>query len=183
TEERARRERARVITRGIVGYSPDRSLSRAAFTLGGRLFVSDLTSGHATGRTTELPAHDAAREPGRDPPGATVADLAGRDLAVSASDGSGDRLLAGDDDPDVAWGVAEFVAAEEMDRYRGFWWAPDGSALLASRVDNRPIRIWHIADPSDPSATPQSVRYPAAGTDNAIVTLHVLGLDGSSVEV
>ncbi len=178
-EERARRERARVITRGIVGYSPDPSLTQAAFTLGGRLFVSDLVSG----TTKELAADEAAREPALDPTGTTVAYVAGGNLRVSATDGSGDRLLAGDDDPDVVWGVAEFVAAEEMDRYRGLWWAPDGSAVLAARVDNRPIRVWHIADPSDPSASPQAVRYPAAGTDNAIVTLHVLGLDGSSIEV
>ena len=27
-------------------------------------------------------------------------------------------------EPGVTWGLAEFVAAEEMDRQRGFWWSP-----------------------------------------------------------
>ena len=47
----------------------------------------------------------------------------------------------------MRWGVAEFAAAEEMDRFRGYWWAPDGAALLvdpgrrharAAVVDRRP---------------------------------------------
>ncbi len=42
---------------------------------------------------------------------------------------------------------------------------------------------WWIADPANPDRRPTEVAYPAAGTDNALVTLHVLALDGGSVEV
>ncbi len=94
-----------------------------------------------------------------------------------------DVLLADDEDPDVRWGVAEFIAAEEMERRRGHWWAPDGERLIACRVDDRPVQVWHIASPIDPAAAPRAVRYPQAGTPNAIVTLHVLGIDGSRVDV
>jgi dipeptidyl-peptidase 4 len=176
--ERARRERTREVGRGIVGYSADPGLRRAAFALGGRLFLADLLAGGAT----ELSARSPVMVPELDPTGAAVAYVSDGDLRVSTVGGD-DRPLAGDEDPDVAWGVAEFAAAEEMDRYRGMWWAPDGSALLAARVDNRPIGVWHIANPADPAGEPQAVRYPAAGTDNAIVTLHVLPLDGDPVEV
>ncbi len=176
--ERARRERTREVGRGIVAYSGDIDLRGAAFALGGRLFVADLVEGGAT----ELEARGPVMVPELDPTGATVAYVSDGDVRVTSVAG-GDRPLAGDDDPDVAWGVAEFVAAEEMDRYRGMWWSPDGAALLAARVDNRPIGVWHIADPADPASAPQAVRYPAVGTDNAIVTLHVLGLDGRSEEV
>ena len=86
-------------------------------------------------------------------------------------------------DPDVHWGIAEFAAAEEMERRRGYWWAPDGTRLLAAQVDDRPLEIWHIASPIDPAAPPRSVRYPQTGKANSIVTLHVLGLDGSRVDV
>jgi dipeptidyl-peptidase 4 len=176
--ERARRERTREVGRGIVAYSGDTDLRRAAFALGGRLFVADLVEGGAA----ELEARGPVMVPELDPTGATVAYVSDGDVRVTSVAG-GDRPLAHDDEPDVAWGVAEFVAAEEMDRYRGMWWSPDGAALLAARVDNRPIRVWHIADPADPASAPQAVRYPASGTDNAIVTLHVLGLDGRSEEV
>ena len=70
-----------------------------------------------------------------------------------------------------------------MYRYQGFWWAPDGRQLLAARVDNSPVRQWWIADPANPQKAPHAIRYPAAGTANAEVTLHVLRLDGTRTEL
>ncbi len=92
-------------------------------------------------------------------------------------------MLVADDDPDVHWGLAEFIAAEEMWRRRGYWWSPDGDRVLISRVDERSVLTWHIASPSDPAAAPRETKYPRAGTANAVVTLHVAGMDGSLVDV
>ena len=97
----------------------------------------------------------------------------GRTIASSSSD----------PDPDVYWGMAEFVAAEEMERQRGYWWSPDGERIAVARVDDRPVQIWHIASPIDPEAPPRAVRYPRAGTDNAIVTLAIVDMDGGRVDV
>ena len=74
----------------------------------------------------------------------------------------------------MRWGVAEFAAAEEMDRFRGYWWAPDGTALLATRVDDTPVQRWWIADPAHPDRRPTEVAYPAAGTPNADVTAWIV---------
>ena len=92
-------------------------------------------------------------------------------------------MLAGEDDPEVRWGVAEFVAAEDMGRLRGFWWAPDGAALLATRVDDTPVQRWWIADPAHPDQTPTEVAYPSAGTPNSDVTAWILRVDGTRTEV
>jgi dipeptidyl-peptidase 4 len=81
------------------------------------------------------------------------------------------------------FGMAEFVAAEEMGRTRGYWWAPDGSAILVARVDETPVQRWHIADPANPGHAPREVGYPAAGTPNAEVSLVLAELDGSTVPV
>jgi dipeptidyl-peptidase 4 len=70
-----------------------------------------------------------------------------------------------------------------MGRFSGAWWAPDGDRLLAARVDVSDVVEWHIADPSEPAAAPAVVRYPAAGTANADVSLALVGLDGTQVEV
>ena len=83
----------------------------------------------------------------------------------------------------MTFGLAEFIAAEEMGRTRGYWWSPDGSALLAARVDETPVNRWHIADPANPDRTPAEVAYPAAGTPNAEVSLLLARLDGTTVEV
>ena len=70
-----------------------------------------------------------------------------------------------------------------MHRFRGYWWSPDGRSIAACRVDEAPVPEWTIADPADPSRPARTVRYPAAGTENPVVTLHVLGLDGSRLDV
>jgi dipeptidyl-peptidase 4 len=173
--ERARRERARESAGGIVSYSLDQPGRRAAFALGGRLFVTDL--GH-DGATRELAVDGPVFDPRLDPTGSRVAYLSGSTLRLVELDGD-DRLLAGDADPDVSWGSAEFVAAEEMGRSRGFWWAPDGDRLLATRVDTGPVARWWIGDPAHPEREPVAIRYPAAGTANAAVTLWDLTLDGA----
>ncbi|KAL7569483.1 hypothetical protein ACA910_009716 [Epithemia clementina (nom. ined.)] len=46
----------------------------------------------------------------------------------------------------ITHGLAEFVAQEEMDRYRGFWWHPQSLGILLTRVDESsipPYRILH----------------------------------------
>jgi len=89
----------------------------------------------------------------------------------------------GEDDPEVTWGLAEFLAAEEMDRGRGFWWAPDGRRLAVARADTTPVRRFHLTDPANPAIAPVVLPYPAAGSANADVGLHVLDLDGGRAEV
>jgi dipeptidyl-peptidase-4 len=70
-----------------------------------------------------------------------------------------------------------------MHRFRGYWWNPGGTAIAACRVDVSDVEVWYIADPASPDHPPAETRYPAAGTANPDVTLHVLALDGGSVEV
>ncbi|MGZ5302194.1 MAG: DPP IV N-terminal domain-containing protein, partial [Actinomycetota bacterium] len=178
--ERDRRERLRETLTGVTAYAADRALTVAAVAMGDRLFLADLVEGGAR----ELqPAAGPPFDPRPDPTGtriAYVADGALRVLDVASGD---DRALASDDDPDVSWGLPDFIAAEEMERRRGYWWSPEGDRIAAARVDDRPVRIWHIAGPVDPEASPRAVRYPAAGTDNAIVTLSVFDMQGSRVDV
>jgi dipeptidyl-peptidase 4 len=178
-EERARRERSREQGGGVVGNAVDTDVRIAAFALSGKVFVADA----ATGDVRELNTHTPVIDPRPDPTGTHVAYVAGNALRVVGVDGAGDRALAEPDGPDQAVGVAEFIAAEEMGRARGFWWSPDGTRLLVSFVDKSPVRRFHIADPANPEVAPNVVSYPAAGTDNATVRLAVLGLDGSRVDV
>jgi dipeptidyl-peptidase-4 len=45
------------------------------------------------------------------------------------------------------------------------------------------VQRWHLADPAEPAVVPTELPYPAAGTANADVSLHVIGLDGSVLDV
>lgn len=178
-EERARRERSREGSAGVVGYAVDGAAEWAAFALSGRLYVSELRSG----TTRELDVPGPVADPRPSPDGLRVAYVTDGALRVVEADGSGDRVLAGPENATTTWGLAEFVAAEEMDRSRGFWWSPEGDALLAARVDDAPVRRWWIADPANPADAPAEVPYPAAGTPNAEVSLALLRLDGSRTDI
>jgi dipeptidyl-peptidase-4 len=180
--ERARRERARETAGGIVAYATDSAVMLATLTLGGRLWCVDLL----TAESWELPAAGPVIDPRLDPSGRLVAYCSDNSLHVVSSERHGtgkSRVLVSPDAPEVIWGQAEFVAAEEMDRRRGYWWAPDGNALLVARVDNSPVGLWWISDPAHPDRPPVAHRYPAAGTADAEVTLFLMDLDGSRTAV
>ncbi|MDW5328849.1 S9 family peptidase [Plantactinospora sp. KLBMP9567] len=177
--ERRRRERARETGGGVIEYSCDADQSIVAVALGGELVVLD----PATGATRTLPSACGVVDPRPDPNGRSVGFVSGGGLYVVDVDGTGMRTLAAPEAPQVSYGLAEHVAAESMHRRRGWWWAPDGQRLVAARVDESSVQVWHLANPADPTATPVTMRYPAAGTANADVSLVVLGLDGSRVEV
>jgi dipeptidyl-peptidase-4 len=179
-EERARRERARESAAGITAYATDDRHRIAASALAGRLVIADLVEG--TARLVETST--VVIDPRPDPSGRRVAWVDGRSLWVAElDDPASARQVAGEDDPEVRWGVAEFVAAEEMDRHRGYWWAPHGDALLVARVDDTPVQRWWIADPARPDQPPTEVAYPAAGTADADVSAWIVGVGGERTEV
>ncbi len=178
-EERARRERLREGAGGITAYATDAAVTVVAFALAGRLFVGGLITGTARELAVEGPVFD----PRPDPTARRVAYVSGQTLRVAELDASSRLLAGGSEAATVSWGSADFIAAEEMHRFRGFWWSPDGSELAVCRVDDAPVSEWTIADPAHPDRGARTVRYPAAGTDNPTVTMHLVGLDGSRTEV
>jgi dipeptidyl-peptidase-4 len=177
--ERIRRERARERAVGVVAYATDTALTTAVFAVNGQLWAVDI----AAGKPRPLPAAGPVTDPRLDPAGRRVAYVTRGALHVLDIAGGQDRELAGSPGSAVTWGLAEHVAAESMYRMRGYWWSPDGSRLLAARVDTTGVQRWWIADLADPARPPREIAYPAAGTANADVSLHVLGLDGTRVEL
>ncbi|MFM8944595.1 MAG: DPP IV N-terminal domain-containing protein, partial [Actinomycetota bacterium] len=172
--ERARRERARERGGGLLGTATGAACARAVPAARGKLHLVDLHAGGARAVATPGVPHGAQLS--RD--GARVAYVVDGDLHVQDLPDGAPRVLAADPDPAVTWGLAEFAAAEEMGRMAGFWWSPDGAWIAAARVDETPVETWWISDPTDPAGAPRPMRYPRAGTANAIVTLHLLEVAG-----
>jgi dipeptidyl-peptidase-4 len=170
-------ERRRIGQRGIVEYrwcgEADDSL---LFPLSGAIYRVRL--GTDGPQTQKLPQPEGAA-PAQD----LVCDAAGRQLGfardgqlwVQPLDGTAAaRALTRDGGGTVSWGLAEFIAAEELGRQRGFWWAPDGRRLLALRVDEAPVGVKARARIAAQGTTLFEQRYPAAGEPNAKVSAWVL---------
>lgn len=200
-EEKARRERAREGGTGIVGYSSDDDGNRIVFTINGRLFLTDIDWNDETDapepHTRELAGEWLDEDPAMytpvlnpriAPDGEHVLYTTGSYLMLVDIGGElGDRITAvygvsvEDEDGNPAentWkiGLAEFVAGEEMDRYDGFWWAPDSQHVLFESFDTADEPTWYISDPADPEKRADGRRYPRALTRNADVYLTVITL-------
>ncbi|WP_179282396.1 S9 family peptidase [Streptosporangium subroseum] len=178
-EERARRERSREQAGGIVGYSTDAGVTAAVFALSGSLYTVDLKTKYV--RLLKTPG--SVIDPRMSPTGVHVGYVSGGAFHIQDLEDEVDHVLARPEAPGVTYGLAEFIAAEEMDRMRGYWWSPSGDAVLVERADESPVQQWYIADPANPSRPAVEQRYPAAGTANATVELFVLTLSGSRIPV
>ncbi|MGC9668816.1 prolyl oligopeptidase family serine peptidase [Planosporangium sp. 12N6] len=174
--ERALRERLRLSAGGIGSFAVAPDSGSVVFSLAGRLFLVDL----AGDGVREIGCAGAVVDPRPDPTGQRIGYVSGGALHVVDLAGN-DQVLAAEDG--VTWGLAEFVAAEEFRRFRGYWWSPDGRTVLAARVDESRVPRWHLHDPAQPDQPPTTVAYPHAGGPNAEVTLHLLDLDGGWVDV
>jgi dipeptidyl-peptidase-4 len=173
-QEQTRRERARDQGSGIVAYNFDQDVRVIACTVSQELHLVGLR----TGTVTPLPAATPLTDARISPDGSVVAYVHGGALRLIGTDGSGDRVLAAPETPDVTYGLAEHVAAESMERQWGHWWSPDSRRLAVARVDNAPVQTWYLSDPSRPDAPPTAHRYPAAGTPNAVVDLWIYPAGG-----
>ncbi|MEY2975673.1 MAG: hypothetical protein RIR49_2093, partial [Actinomycetota bacterium] len=186
--ERAQRERRREAAEGVTSYSCDSTVSRAVCVLGGDAVLVEV----ATGRCARIDLGEPVFDPRLSPDGDRLAVVrSGRLCVVDVSaaldtdpgEGAPAPILLdlGEPDGTVQWGVAEFIAAEEMGRMRGHWWSPDGASLAVCRVDEAPVAEWVLGDPASPWLPGRTIRYPAAGTANADVGLYIVAVDGSEM--
>ena len=84
----------------------------------------------------------------------------------------------------ITHGLADFVAQEEMDRYRGFWWNNSSDGIVFAKVDETdvpPYRICHQGRDETGSSTYEDHRYPFAGEKNPKVTLGFISIDYNTI--
>jgi dipeptidyl-peptidase-4 len=177
--ERARRERLRISTSGFTSFEMSADGSRIVVTLSGRLFL--LTRGQQPGPVRELPiGAGAAIDPHLSADGKRLAYVRGNDLYFLAIDGGHEAAVTRGGTDTKTHGVAEFIAQEELDRSRGFWWAPDGKDLLYEEADTSKVEELKIADPAHPERDPERSAYPRAGKANAVIRLGLTNAQGGA---
>ncbi|OYX94652.1 MAG: peptidase S9, partial [Caulobacter sp. 35-67-4] len=179
--EKARRERARVFSRGIVEYSWDSQGRFILVPLDGDLYLDSVSDGKVS-RLTETPGDEVDAKVS--PLGGYVSYVRDQNLYVKPVNGGAEKAVTTDGKDALSFGVAEFIAQEELDRFSGYWWSPDESRIAYTRVDESGVDIVPRADIGPGGATVVLQRYPRAGRPNAVVDLFVQDLaTGKAVQL
>jgi len=174
-EEKARRERMRMTARGLASYDLSLDGKKILVPLAGRLFVVE----RAGGKVKELMSEAGFPIDARfSPDGNLVACVRDGELYVSDIDSGEERRLTSGAGGAIAHGSAEFVAQEEMGRYRGYWWSPDSQRIVYQRTDTAELELMSIMDPTHPEQAPATWPYPRPGKANAQVRLGIISATG-----
>jgi dipeptidyl-peptidase 4 len=183
-EEHLRRERTRTSELGITefAWAPHSPQPTLVVPVGGQVFAA---SGPVADELGPMPGVDGASATAVAPDGRHVAFVRDGDVWVAALEGATPpRRLTHDAEPGVFNGLAEFVAAEELDRQDGMWWSRDGRHLAVAHVDERHLPAFSIAHLGADAPAHEEHRYPFAGGPNAHVALRIVAIDeGRTVEV
>jgi dipeptidyl-peptidase-4 len=181
-EEEARRERQRTSSLGGIleyAFSPD---SRQILVpVGGDLYLYDLTAPpeRAVRRLTNTETYET--DPQFSSTGRYVSFVRDANLVAIELASGREIAITRDGGGVIAYGVAEFIAQEEMDRHTGYWWSPDDSQIAFTRVDESPVAELERFEIFADSVKVVRQRYPAAGAKNAIVELFVAPVADGSV--
>ncbi len=169
-EEEARRERQRSSAfRGIVDYALSPDGRAVLLPSGGDLYLQSLDAGAAIVRLTTT---DAAETDARfSPRGSFVSYVRAQNLYVMALDSRQETAITRDGAGTVSFGMAEFIAQEEMDRDTGYWWAPDEKRIAFERVDDSSIGVTQRFEINAADVAVVEQRYPYAGGPNVRVEL------------
>lgn len=170
--EKARRERSRTATRGVVDIDVSDDGNTVMAPLGGVFHLID----RATGKRVVVDPEGAAYDPHLSPDGKTIAFVRDGDVWTVAAGGAPKQRT--NHPADIEYGVAEFAAQEELGRRRGFWWSPDSKWIAFQRTDARVVDTIYVSDPRHPERAPVPFKYPRAGTNNAVVDLGVVAATG-----
>ena len=171
--ERARRERLRESGAGITSYSTDELMTMVTFPLSGQLWISDFSSG----LSTRIGEYESVVDPKINRRGDAIAFTDGSDFVVYNLTIGAEVFRLSAESETVSYGLADFVSSEELSRYRGHWWAPNGDDLLVQRTDEAKVAVRWISDPTHPDQGARAHRYPMAGETNPEVSLFHVDLN------
>ncbi len=175
-DEELRRERARLRELGVTDYQFAKSSPAPVLLVpaGGRLYVRA-----GAGPLEEVPGGEGAVDPRLSDDGSRLAFVRAGELCVVYLASGEARQLTRSAEDGVTNGLAEFIAQEELDRSRGFWWSPQGTHIAYVNADERHIPVYPIVHQGKDAVDIEQHRYPFAGERNAAVQLHVVAVDGA----
>jgi dipeptidyl-peptidase-4 len=175
-EEALRRERQRLTATGISQVIRASKADVTVIPLSGDLYLQ--RGDGPLERLTETKSPELDPKPS--PDGKQVAFVRDGDLFVLDVATKHVTQLTRGATEGLTHGLAEFIAQEELDRFSGFWWSPDGSMLVYQETDERHIPLYTITHQGGEEFSIETHRYPFAGGANAKVRLAVIAAKGGA---
>jgi len=192
-EEQLRRERQRQMTVGITNFEWTTSTApkRIMVVSQGNIFVGTCETDESSPKSQNIfhkifdkastGQKGGAIDPHFSPDGTKIAFVQDSevfvlsvDAALSDAPAAPLQVTSGARGTGKTNGLADFIAQEEMDRYRGFWWSPDSQYIAFIEVDETHIPEYQIMHQGKEKLQSEVHRYPFAGADNARIRLGVV---------
>ena len=169
-EEKARRERMRLSGSGIVSYQWSTDGTALLFPMGGDVFYHKLgESGAKQLLNTDAFETDIKLSP----KGNYISFIRDQNLFVKHIASGEETAITTNGGGNLKYGMAEFVAQEEMGRMTGYWWSPDEQYIAFTEVDETPVDIITRSEIYADEIKMIEQKYPSAGTPNVKIRLAI----------
>ncbi len=173
-EEKARRERMRLKGSGIVSYEWSDDGTALLFPMGGDVYYHKLGE---KGAKQLLDTDAFETDIKLSPKGNYISYIRDQNLFVKHIASGKEMAITKEGGGNIKFGMAEFVAQEEMSRMTGYWWSPDESKIAFTKVDETPVEVITRSEIYADDIKLIEQKYPKAGTPNAIVELAIQSLN------
>jgi dipeptidyl-peptidase-4 len=180
-QERLERERTRTSALGVTEYAWLGTAQHPVLLVpvAGGAYVASGPPERGTDLHRVAGIEGATRVVGS-PDGRLLAFVRDGDIWSVPVEGGRPARLTDDAEDGVSNGLAEYAAAEELDRFDGLWWSTDGRHLAYANVDERALPKLAIAHLGDAAPMHEEHRYPFAGGPNARVSLRIVSSEGGA---
>ncbi|MCW8109660.1 S9 family peptidase [Alteromonas ponticola] len=175
-EEKARRERMRLKGTGIVSYEWSADGKALLFPLGGDAYYHKLGEQGAK-RLLDTEAFETDIK--LSPKGNFISYIRDQNLYIKHIASGKETAITQQGGGDIKFGMAEFVAQEEMSRMTGYWWSPDERFIAFTKVDEAPVQVITRSEIYADEIKMIEQKYPAAGTPNVNVKLAIQNIQSS----
>ena len=177
-EEKARRERMRVYGSGIITYDWSNDGNALLFPLAGDVYYFKIGDKKAK-RLLETDAFETDIK--FSPKGNYISYIREQNLYVMNVATGKEKAITTKGGGNIKYGMAEFVAQEEMGRMTGYWWSKDEKHIAFTKVDESPVDNIVRSEIYADSISTIEQKYPKAGTNNVYIELAVANLNSGKV--
>ncbi|MET1256516.1 S9 family peptidase [Aliikangiella maris] len=177
-EEKARRERMRLSGSGIVSYQWSKDGTALLFPLAGDIYYYKVGDKKAR-KIISTPEFET--DVRFSPKGNYISYIRDQNIFIFNLAKNKEIQLTKKGGGAIKFGMAEFVAQEEMGRMTGYWWSGDESKIAFTKVDESPVEQVTRSEIYADEIKMIQQRYPFAGKPNVKIELGVIAIKNKKI--